>query len=102
MLKLKTNTRFVILKQNVWSDDHDHLLAFVSINISHLTCLSVAVHISELLQPQVLLPHEIEAMEKEKQKSKLEKMQEQLKVHLFVCLFVVCEFVFCLLFCDVL
>jgi len=36
MLKLKTNTRFVILKQNVWSDDHDHLLAFVSINISHL------------------------------------------------------------------
>jgi len=55
----------------------------------------VAVHISELLQPQVLLPHEIEAMEKEKQKSKLEKMQEQLKVHLFVCLIVG---LFCVLF----
>ena len=27
---------------------------------------------------QVLLPHEIEAMEKEKQKSKLQRMQEQI------------------------
>lgn len=31
-----------------------------------------------LLQVQLLLPHEIEAQEKEKQKSKLQKMQEQI------------------------
>lgn len=29
-------------------------------------------------QVQLLLPHEIEAMEKEKQKSKLQRMQEQI------------------------